>query len=203
MLGGLGHEAVAQTVVHEQPFDHHAEVFGVAAVEAQADALPVRHDLPQAAGVGHDARAPRGHRLERHQPEGLVDRGHHAQVADAVQRVQHVVPDPAEEGAVLREPQARGLAAQLGLVGPAAGHQEADLADALDHAGEGIEGELEALLVDEPAHQQHEPLLGLGEAGPQAGRSPLGRSSAGSTPLGITDTRRSSIPKMSATCPRM
>ena len=42
--------------------------------EAQADALVVGHDLAQAAGVGHDARAARGHRLERDEPERLVDR---------------------------------------------------------------------------------------------------------------------------------
>ena len=67
---------------------------------------------------------------------------------------------------------------ELGLVGAAAGHQEADVADALDHAGEGVEGQLKALLVDEPPDQQHEPLVGFGKLARSAARSPDGRSSA-------------------------
>ena len=88
---------------------------GVARAEAQAHVL-VRHHLAQAAGVGHEAGAARGHRLERHQPERLVDRGHHRQVGDPVERVQHVVADPAEEGAVLVEAELARLLAQLLLV---------------------------------------------------------------------------------------
>ena len=45
----------------------------VARAEAQPHVL-VRHHLAQAAGVGHQAGAAGRHRLERHQPERLVDR---------------------------------------------------------------------------------------------------------------------------------
>ena len=50
------------------------ERVGVAGAEAQAG-LVVRDDLAQAAGVGDDAGAARGHRLERDEAERLVDRG--------------------------------------------------------------------------------------------------------------------------------
>ena len=82
-------------------------------------------DLAQAAGVGDDAGAARGHRLERDEPERLVDRGHHADVGDPVERVQDVVADPAEEGAVVHQPELLGLASQLLLVGARAGDEEA------------------------------------------------------------------------------
>ena len=101
MLGGLRHETVAQALVDEQALDHHAEMLGIAPVEAQPYTLAVRHDLTQTTGVGHDARAAGRHRLQRHQTEGLVDRGHYAQVGDAVQRVQRIVADPAQKGPVL------------------------------------------------------------------------------------------------------
>ena len=100
-------EPVAQLAVHEQALDHHAEVLGIAAVEAQPDTLTRRHDLAQPAGVGDDAGAAGGHRLQRDQPEGLIDRRDHAQIGDPVQRVQRVVADPAEEPPMLgRKPQA-------------------------------------------------------------------------------------------------
>ena len=39
----------------------------------------------------------------------------------------------------------------------------------LDQPGQRLQRQLEALLVDQPAHQQHQLLVGLGEAGPQRG----------------------------------
>src|SRR4051794_26308168 len=72
MLRGFGDEPVAQRIVGEQPLDHRLEVLGVAAVEAQPDALVRRHDLAQPARVGDDARAARGHRLEGDEAERLV-----------------------------------------------------------------------------------------------------------------------------------
>ena len=92
--------------------------------EAQADLL-VRDHLAQAAGVGDDAGAFGGHRLQRHQAERLVDRGDDGQVGDPVERVQDVVADPAEECAVIHQAQLLGLAVQLLLVGARAGDQEA------------------------------------------------------------------------------
>ena len=50
---------------------------------------------------------------------------------------------------------------------PGAGHDEAHVADPLDQPGQRLERELEALLVDEPPHEQHEPLVGSGEAAAQ------------------------------------
>ena len=88
-------------VVGQQPLRHLPERLGVARAEAQADGLVARHDLAQAAGVGDQARAAGRHRLERDQPERLVDRRHDGQVGDPVERVQHVVADPAEERAVV------------------------------------------------------------------------------------------------------
>src|SRR5580693_4372897 len=97
VLGCLGDEPVAQLLVYEQPFDHDAEVLGVAAVEAQADTLARGDDLTQAAGVGDDAGTARGHRLEGDKAERLIQGGHHAEIGDAIERVQGVVADPAEE----------------------------------------------------------------------------------------------------------
>jgi hypothetical protein len=117
--------------------------------------------------------------------------------------VQHVVADPAEERAVLPQAQPARLGLQFRLVRAAAGDQEADVSDPLDHARQRVQRQLEALLVDQPADQQHELLVRLGELARSACRSPVGRRSLGSTPLGITVTRSSSMSKMSATCPRM
>ena len=50
---------------------------------------------------------------------------------------------------------------------PEPGHEEAHVAHPLDQPGQGLERELEALLVDEPAHEQDEPLVGCGKARPQ------------------------------------
>ena len=99
----------------------------------------------------------------RDEAERLVERRHHGEVGDAVQRVEHVVADPADEAAVLVETQARGLLAQLAVGGAGPRDEEAHVAAPLDHAGERIEGDLEALLVDEPADEQHEALVRLGE----------------------------------------
>ena len=163
VLGGLGDQPLAQRLIDEQPLDHHPQVLGVAAVEAQTDALADRHHLAQPAGVGDDAGTARGHRLQRHQAEGLVDRRNHAQVGDAVERVQHVVADPAEEAAVLGQPEALGLRLQLGLVRSAARHQKAHVLDLLEHARHRVQRELKALLIDQPADEQHELLVRLGE----------------------------------------
>ena len=59
----------------------------------------------------------------------------------------------------------------------------------LDQPRHRLERELEALLVDEPADQQHELLVGRGELGAQparARRRPGGCRSSGSIPFGIT-----------------
>jgi hypothetical protein len=66
---GLGDEAEAQRRVGQHPLHHLRQRARVARAEAQADVL-VGDDLAQAAGVGHDARAAAGHRLERHEPNG-------------------------------------------------------------------------------------------------------------------------------------
>jgi hypothetical protein len=58
--------------------------------------------------------------------------------------------------------QAPRLALELGLRGAGAGDDEADVARALDHRRERVEREVKALLVDQPADQQHEPLVGRG-----------------------------------------
>ena len=68
-------------VVGQNALEHAAERGGVARGEAQADRALDGHDLAEAAGVGDHAQAPGRHRLERHQPERLVDRRHDAQVA--------------------------------------------------------------------------------------------------------------------------
>ena len=204
VLVGFAHQPPAELVVEQDPQGDVGERLGISRVEAQARLL-VRDDLPQAAGVGDDAGAARGHRLERDEAEGLVDRRHHGQVGDPVERVQDVVADPAEEGAVLHQAQVVRLLAQLGLVGAGSGDQEARARRLLDHPRHRLEGELEALLVDEAADQQDEPLVGGRELGAQAAelvRVLSGRSS-GSIPLGMTVTRSSSTPKMSAICSRM
>ena len=123
VLVGLGDQATAQLVVGEHPDGDLHQRLGIAGAEAQPGFL-VRDDLAQATGVGDDAGTAGGHRLQRHQPEGLVDRGHHANVGDPVERVQHVVADPAEEGPVPHQPKLLGLAPQLLLVGAGAGDQE-------------------------------------------------------------------------------
>src|SRR5205085_2189501 len=82
-------------------------------------------------------------RLERDEPERLVDRRHHAQVGDAVERVQRVVARPAEERAVLREPQLARLRLQVGLGRAGPGDDEAHLAEPLDHARQCLECEME------------------------------------------------------------
>ena len=65
-------------------------------------------------------------------------------------------------------PSSSAWRAQLGLVGARAGDQEAGARDGLDQPRHRLERELEALLVDEPADQQHELLVGRGELGAQA-----------------------------------
>ena len=62
------------------------------------------------------------------------------------------------------QPELGRLLAQLALGGARARHDEAHVADPLDQPRERLERELEALLVDEPADQQHELLVLLGEA---------------------------------------
>src|SRR6185437_3849457 len=167
VLGFLRDEPVAQLLVDEQPFDYDAEVLGVAAVEAQADALPGGNDLAQAAGVGDDAGTAGGHRLEGYEPERLVQRGHHTEVGDAVERVQGVVSYPTKKDTVVAQPETLGLGLELALVCARAGDQEAHARNLVDHLGQGIERELEALLIYEASHEQHQLLLGLGELEPQ------------------------------------
>ena len=99
----LGDQPVAQRVVGQHALHPLGQRGGVARREAQADAAAAGHDLAQPAGVGDDARAAGGHRLERHEPERLVERRDHAQVGDRVERVQHRVVDPAEELAVRQQ----------------------------------------------------------------------------------------------------
>ena len=142
VIGALGDEAVAQLAIGEQALDHLAERLRVAGAEAKSR-LAVGDDLAQAAGVGDDAGAARGHRLKRDEAERLVDRRHHADVGDRVQRVQHVVADPAEEGAVVIEAELGRLAAQLRLVRPRARDQKARPGDLVDDAGHRLERELE------------------------------------------------------------
>ena len=74
------------------------------------------------------------------------------------------------------------LAAQLLLRRARAGDDEAHVPEPLDQSGQGLERELEALLVDQAAHQQHQLLLGLREARAQGvevvDRHQLGRVDA-------------------------
>ena len=53
------------------------------------------------------------------------------------------------------QPELVRLGAQLLLVRPGAGDDEAHVGQALDQARQCLEGELEALLVHEPPHEQH------------------------------------------------
>ncbi len=101
------------------------------------------------------------------------------------------------------EAEARGLGPELGLVRSGARDEEAHAADAADDARERLERELEALLVDEPAREQHEPLVGGGVLGAKRREVVTGRRSSGSIPFGITVTASSSTPNTSATWPRM
>ena len=187
VLGGLGHQPVAQRLVGEQPLDHRRQVLGVAAVEAQAHAVVRGHDLAQAAGVGHDARAARGHRLQRHEPERLVQRGHHGEVGDPVERMQHVVADPAQEGAVGVEAELGGLAAQVLLGGARPGDQEAHVAEPLDQPRAAPRAR-----AGSPSRRPAGPPAGPAarrarrSAARSASRSSTGTSSDGSIPLGIT-----------------
>ena len=68
---------------------------------------------------------------------------------------------------MLGQPQPLGLRLQLGLMRAAAGDQEAHVLDLLDHAGQRVERQLEALLVDQPPDQQHELLVRRRELAPQ------------------------------------
>jgi hypothetical protein len=115
MLRRLGHEPVAQHVVAEDLLHHRRQRGRVAGAEAQPDALAAGDDLAQAAGVGDDARAAGGHRLEGHEPERLVQRRDHAEVGDRVERVQHRVVDPAEEDAVALEAEPARLRPEVAL----------------------------------------------------------------------------------------
>ncbi len=145
--------------VGEHALDHLAERMRVASAKAQPD-LTMRDDFAQAARVGDDAGAIGGHRLQRHKPERLVKRRDHAGVGDPVERVQNVVTDPAEEGAVVHQPELRSLLFQLLLVGAGSGDQKARPGDGVDQPRHRFERKLKALLVDEPADQQDELLLG-------------------------------------------
>ena len=116
VLGGLGDEAAPSSASDSTRYRDLAERPRVAGPEPQPGLL-VGHDLAQAAGVGDDAGAARRHRLERDEAERLVDRGDDADVGDPVERVQDVVADPAEEGAVLHQPELGRLA----LAAPARG----------------------------------------------------------------------------------
>lgn len=86
---------------------------------------------------------------------------------DSVERVEHVVADPAQEGPLAVQTQAPGLPAQLRLGGAGAGDHEAHPAELFDHRRERVEREVEALLVHESPDQQHEPLVRLAVPGPE------------------------------------
>ena len=87
-------------------------------------------------------------------------------------------------------PEPPRLAAQLGLGGAGAGDHEADVAELADHRRERVERQMKALLVDEPADQQHEPLVGLGVARAQRLEvSATGSRSRGSIPFWIAVIR--------------
>jgi hypothetical protein len=169
VLARLGDQAVAQRAVGEQLLRDPREGAGVARAEAQPDLPARRDDLAQPPGVGHDARAARRHRLERHEAEGLVDRRHHAQVGDPVERVQDVVAGPADECAVLHQAELPRLGAQLRLRHPRARHDEADGAHPVDEHAQRVERQVKALLVHQPSDQQDELLVRRGEPCPQAG----------------------------------
>src|SRR5437764_625707 len=80
VLGRLGDEALAQVLVGQHLLHHAPERTRVAGAEAERGAAAGRDDLAQAAGVGHQADASGRHRLERDEPERLVDRRHDAQI---------------------------------------------------------------------------------------------------------------------------
>ncbi len=87
---------------------------------------------------------------------------------------------------MLHQAELLGLALQLRLVGAGAGDQEARPGGLLDHPRHRLERELEALLVDEPADQQDQLLVGLGELRaqpPQLG-GVLGLEVVGVDPVG-------------------
>ena len=68
---------------------------------------------------------------------------------------------------MLHQPEPLGLLLELGLGGAGAGDQEAHVAEPLDQARQGVEREVEALLVDEPADEQDQPLVRPRVAGAQ------------------------------------
>ena len=105
---------------------------GVAAVEAQPNALTGRDDLAQAAGVGDDAGAAAGHRLERDEAERFVKAWDHAKVSDPVERMEHVVADPAKKSSVVVEAKLLRLLLQLRFVGSGASDEKANLANPFD-----------------------------------------------------------------------
>jgi hypothetical protein len=78
--------------------------------------------------------------------------------------VQDVVADPARERSVADQPGPARLLLELGLVHAGAGDEKAHPAGAADDVRQRVERELKALLVDEPADEQHEPLVRRGEA---------------------------------------
>ncbi len=81
--------------------------------------------------------------------------------------MEDVVADPAEEGSVLHQAEVGRLLLQLVLVGAGARDQEPRPGDALDQLRHRLEGDLEPLLVDEPADQEDEMLAGRRELGPE------------------------------------
>ena len=59
------------------------------------------------------------------------------------------------------------LAAELGLGGAGPGDDEPDVALAADGVGQRLERQVEALLVHQPADEQHQPVMRVGEPGPE------------------------------------
>ena len=88
------------------------------------------------------------------------------------------------------EAEAARLVLELPLVRARASDQEAHATDARDHAvgpGQRLERVLEALLVDEPADEQDELLLGRGELRAEAGEVLDGLQVVGVDPVGRDD----------------
>ena len=81
------------------------------------------------------------------------------------------------------QPEPLRLRAQLGFGRPGAGHEEAHPAQAADQPRQRVERQVEPLLVDQPADQQHEPLVGRGEAGAQPRQVGHGLQVAGVDPV--------------------
>src|SRR6476661_7797336 len=109
-------------------------------------------------GLGDDAEAQR--RVRQHEGHLVGERARVARLdADAD------VVVPAQERSVAVQAHPLGLRLELLLVRARAGDEEAHVADALDHARQGVEGDLEALLVDQAPDQQHELLRRAGESG--------------------------------------